>query len=148
MSVIDRRKIVLGSEDHRKWVGSLVATSRPGSVVTIDPPRRTIDQNSAFHAICGDIAKSGHEWFGKARSQDEWKVLLVSAHASATGTGCDMVQGLEGELVQLRESTAAMDKARSSSLIEYTVAWCVSHDIKLRDAEGWLAEPTRLAAND
>ena len=146
MSAPDRRKLVLGSETHRQFVGSLVATSPPGSVVTIDPPRRTLDQNAFFHSLCGDIAKSGYEWFGKRRTQTEWKVLLVSAHASATGTGCDMVQGLEGELVQLRESTAEMDKPRSSSLIEYTISWCASHDIKIRDADGWLAERERLSA--
>ncbi len=127
----ERRKIVLGSETHRQFVGTLVATSSPGCIVTIDPPRRTINQNDAFHALCGDIAAAGIEWFGKKRTAEEWKVLLVSAHSSATKQGCDMVQGLEGELVQLRESTARMSKARGSSLLEYATAWAVSHGVKL-----------------
>lgn len=130
---MERRKLILGSETHRQFVGALVATSPAGYIVTIDPPRRTINQNAAFHALCGDIAASGFEWFGKKRTAEEWKVLLVSAHSSATKQGCDMVQGLEGELVQLRESTARMSKARGSSLLEYATAWAVSHGIKIKD---------------
>lgn len=133
--MIERRKIVLGSDTHRKFVGSLVASLDAGCMVTIEPPGRTLSQNDAFHAICDDIAKSDVEWFGKRRSAEEWKVLLVSAHSSATKHGCDMVQGLEGELVQLRESTARMSKERASSLLEYTVAWCASHGVTLKDGQ-------------
>ena len=108
-----------------------VMAAEQGMVVTIRKPNRTLDQNAKFHAMCDDIAKAGVQWFGRARSAEEWKVLLVSAHAAATGRGCEMVQGLEGELVQVRESTAAMTKDRSSSLIEYTIAWAAKQGISL-----------------
>lgn len=53
--------------------------------------------------------------------------------------GADMVPGLESEFVNLRESTANMSVARSSSLIEYVVAWCAMNDVRLpayeREAE-------------
>jgi hypothetical protein len=42
-----------------------------------------------------------------------------------------MVPGIEGEFVNLRESTARMSKARGSSLIEYTLAFVAMHDIKI-----------------
>jgi hypothetical protein len=51
----------------------------------------------------------------------------------ATKQGAEMVPGIEGEFVNLRESTARMSKARSSSLIEYTLAFCASNNIKLTD---------------
>lgn len=119
----------------RRLAINAIASAEDGMVVTLRKPKRSLDQNAKFHAICDDIAKSKIEWFGRPRSPEEWKVLLVSAHAAATGKGCEMVQGLEGELVQVRESTAAMTVARGSSLIDYAVAWATQHGIKLRDYE-------------
>lgn len=95
---------------------------------------RTLDQNAKFHAMCEDVAKQA-EWAGKKRTKDQWKVLFVSAHAIATGRGAEVVEGLEGELVNIRESTAAMSKARLSSLIEYVTAWCSENEVKLREIQ-------------
>lgn len=117
----------------RRLAINAIAGAEDGMVVTLRKPKRSLDQNAKFHALCDDIARSRIEWYGRSRTAEEWKVLLVSAHSAATGKGCEMVQGLEGELVQVRESTAAMTVARSSSLIEYTVAWATQHGITLRD---------------
>lgn len=101
--------------------------------VRITDEIRTLDQNAKFHAICDDVAKSGAEWAGKQRTAEQWKVLFVSGHAIATKEGAEIVPGLESEFVNLRESTARMSKARSSSLIEYTLAFCASKGIFLHD---------------
>ena len=95
--------------------------------------RRSLDQNSILHAICGDISKSGMEWAGKVRSPSDWKALLVSAHAVATGRPGEVIQGLEGELVAIRESTARMSRERASSLIEFSLAWAAQNEIPLND---------------
>lgn len=91
---------------------------------------RNLDQNAKFHAICHDLAKSGLKWAGKPRSLEEWKALLVSGHAVATGKGGEVVPGIEGEFVCIRESTAQMSKDRSSSLIEYAIAFAASNGIE------------------
>lgn len=104
-----------------------------GYVVTFSEPKRNLPQNALFHAICTDIAKSGHEWAGAPRSAEQWKVLLVSGHAEATREGSDLVLGIEGELVNLRESTALMSKRRSSSLIEYALAFCAQEKIPVKN---------------
>lgn len=103
-------------------------------VVRIVKQTRSLEQNAKFHAICEDMERAGAEWAGKPRTAEQWKVLLVSAHAEATKQGSELVQGLEGEFVNVRESTAAMNKSRSSSLIEYSQAYCVTHGIPLRTA--------------
>lgn len=90
--------------------------------VRVGPETRTGEQNAKFHAMAGDFAKAGMQWAGKPRNLKQWKVLLVSGHAMATGEGSDMVPGLEGEFVNLRESTAAMSRRRGASLIDYTQA--------------------------
>jgi len=83
------------------------------------------------------VAAAGIPWAGKNRTATEWKVLLVSGHAVATKQGSDMVPGLEGEFVNLRESTAHMSIARASSLIEYTLAFCAAHEVPIRGAQQW-----------
>ena len=97
--------------------------------MTVKPAKRTLDQNAYFHSICYDIAKSGTKWAGKPRTPEQWKVLLVSGHSVATKEGGDIVPGIEGEFVSLRESTASMTKARGSSLIEYALAFCALNEI-------------------
>jgi len=60
-------------------------------------------------------------------------VLLVSGHAVATKEGADMVPGMEGEFVNLRESTALMSVRRAASLIEYSIAFCAINRIELSE---------------
>ena len=127
----DKRIYKLVHDTARKLAAAQCQLAPDGWVVEIKPATRTLDQSAKFHAICGDIAKSGIHWAGKPRTAAQWKCLLVSGHAVATGYGSDVLPGIEGEFINLRESTALMSKKRSSSLIEYAIAFCVEHSIKL-----------------
>ena len=89
----------------------------------VSEPNRTSDQNRRFHAMVGDIARSVQTWAGKRRTEAQWKVLMVSGHATATAEGSEIVPGLEGEFVSIRESTALMSVKRGASLISYVQAW-------------------------
>jgi hypothetical protein len=77
-------------------MGSLWAKLKPaleaGKEFTLEirPLTRTLDQNAKFHAICSDVARSGHQYMGKARDSASWKTLFVSGHAVAFG---DAVSG-------------------------------------------------------
>ena len=108
-----------------------------GWFVRIVPPTRSLDQNAKFHAAVADIAKAMPEWNGQKMTEDDWKALLVVSHAIATrGEAPRIVPDLENSgYVQLRESTASMSVARSSSLIDYTVAWATAKGIKLKEGE-------------
>lgn len=110
-----------------------VANAPDGWVVRVGPPRRSLDQSALFHALCGQIAKAKPEWAGMTMDAESWKALLVVSHAAATTEGgVRLVPDLEGSgLVQLRESTATMSKARASSLIEYVQAWAAGQGIEL-----------------
>ncbi len=101
-----------------------------GYVVTIAEPTRTLDQNSLLHPILTEISKQAL-WMGKKHQMLQWKTLMVSGHAVATGQPVEMTVGIEGEVVNLRESTAAMSKKRFSSLVEYVLSWCAENDILL-----------------
>lgn len=138
----DRRLFILSHPTARNNAMHAVAHAPDGSVVTIGPAKRTDGQNERYHAIVGDIAKSGLEWMGKRRTPAQWKVLTVSGHSIATGEGAEIVPGLEGEFVNLRESTALMSIKRGSSLIEYTTAFALNNGVLLRDPR--IAVPERI----
>jgi len=131
---MDKRTIILAHDIARQTALQAVKEAPDGYAVVIQERNRTLDQNAKFHAICSDLAKSGIERAGRQRTLLEWKVLLVSGHAVATNTPAEIVPGLEGEFINLRESTANMGKKRGSSLIEYSLAWCAMHDVRLKEA--------------
>lgn len=94
--------------------------------------RRTPSQNQMFHGICSCLAKARTEWAGKPRTADEWKLLLISGHAIVTRAENEIVKGLEGELINLRESSSKMHKDRANSLISYSLAWCAMHGVVVK----------------
>lgn len=113
-----------------RWAKSMLMAEHR-LVLEVRTEKRSNEQNAKFHAICSDIARARVEWAGKARTAAQWKVLLVSGHAVATKEGAEIVPGLEGEFVNIRESTALMSRARGSSLIEYTLAFCADKGVTL-----------------
>ena len=131
---------ILAHDTARNRAIQAAQVAPEGWQVIIKPATRTTDQNAKFHALCSDIAKSGHPWAGKKRTAAQWKVLLVSGHAIATKEGAEIVPGLEHEFVNLRESTALMSKKRGASLIEYTLAFCVEQGIQINNYERALHE--------
>ncbi len=131
--MVDRQTFILVNDKVRANAKNAVASAPADFVVTLAPRTRTNDQNAMFHAICGDIAKSGFKFAGKARPAKVWKVLLISAHAAATDEGNEVVPGLEGEFVNIRESSALMSVRRAASLITYTLAFCDTNGIALTE---------------
>ena len=117
--------------EARRRAAAYCMIAPEGSIAEFKDASRSLDQNAKFHALCSDVAKSGAKWMGKTRTAQQWKVLFVSGHAIVTGTEADVVPGLEGEFINIRESTAAMSKKRGSGLIEYVLAWCAGNDVKI-----------------
>lgn len=103
-------------------------------VIEIKEQGRSLPQNALFHSICGELAKSGFKFAGKERNLEAWKVILISGHSKATEGDGEVVAGIEGELIALRESSSKMSVKRMVSLVEYAQAYCAMSGIKLRDA--------------
>ena len=131
-------KYTITGDIARQAIHKAVDSAQIGEVVSIGQPTRSSEQNAMLHPLLTDISNQ-KEWMGKKRTMLQWKVIMVSAHAIATGEPAEMVIGLEGEVVNLRESTASMSKKRFSSLMEYVLAWGANNGVKF-------SEPERFAA--
>lgn len=125
----EKRTIILAHPEARSNAHKAIDEAPQGHVVTIKPPGRNLEQNALFHSICSDLAKSELKWMGKKRTAEEWKTLIVSGHSVATKEGAEMVPGIEGEFLNLRESTARMSKKRASSLIDYASSFLAQNGL-------------------
>ena len=144
---MEKQRYILISDQVRQNAMRAVHTAPAGYAVTVSPATRSTDQNAKFHAICSDLAKSHLMWAGKRRSLEEWKVLLISAHSVATSTKGEVIPGLEGEFVAIRESSARMSVARAASLITYALAFCDTNGVQLTETmnAGFLEHERRVA---
>jgi hypothetical protein len=144
---MEKQRYILISDQVRQNAMRAVHIAPAGYAVTVSPATRSTDQNAKFHAICSDLAKSPLLWAGKRRSLEEWKVLLISAHSVATSTKGEVIPGLEGEFVAIRESSARMSVARAASLITYALAFCDTNGVQLTETmnAGFLEHERRVA---
>ena len=115
-----------------EFIRELPTDEKNPLVVKIQPMTRSLEQNAKLHAMLSDISKNA-TWNGERLDIYAWKNLLVSAHSIATGEPSKMVIGIEGEVINLRESTAQMNVKRLASLIEYVQAWGVENGVKFND---------------
>lgn len=129
------QRFVLINDRVRGNALKAIQSAPAGFTVSLSEPKRTNDQNAKFHAIVGDLARSHVKWAGKSRTPEEWKALLISGHAVATKSSGEVIPGLEGEFVAIRESSANMGVRRAASLIEYTLAFCHDHGVELLQTE-------------
>lgn len=102
-------------------------------ILEVKPRTRSLDQNAKLHAMFSDFARSGLPFAGKTRSLEEWKVILISGHSIATGGKGEVIAGIEGELICIRESSAGMTVSRMASLIEYITAYATEKGVQLSD---------------
>lgn len=103
-------------------------------VVEVREKKRSDEQNAKLHAMLGDIAKQ-KTFNGQKLSIEQWKMIFVSGHRIATGGSAQMAIGLEGEVINLRESTAQMGVRRTASLIEYIRAWAAGNGVEFGGRE-------------
>lgn len=119
---MEKRLFVLAHDRARANAVEFVRTAPAGWKVLVSAPNRTDEASARFHAMCNDVSKQC-TWAGKRRTPVQWKVLFVSGHAVATQEETEIIPGLEGEFLNVRESTTQMSQRRMLSLIAYVRAW-------------------------
>jgi len=119
---VDKQSFVLAHATARNLALEAVRNAPDGYVVEVRPKTRSLEQNARLHALLGECTKT-MKYHGKTLSIEQWKVLFVSAHNIVEGRPVQVIAGIEGEFVNIRESTAKMTVKRLNSLIEYIQAW-------------------------
>lgn len=112
-----------------------ISYAADGMMVEIKPATRSLDQNAMLHAVFTEVSKKA-SFHGRRLTMSQWKTLFISGHAEATGVRTDVVPGLEGEFVNIRESSATMSVSRMSSLLEYVLAWCAMNGVRVEARAG------------
>lgn len=129
---MERQRYHLINESVRANALNAVKSAPDKFIIDIRKPTRKLSQNAKFHTMLADIARQV-QWCGKWLKPEQWKVLLISGHAVATKQEADVLPGLEGEYVNIRESSAQMSVKRMASLIEYTTAWAIGQGVRFTD---------------
>ena len=130
----EKRTYKLVSDQVRAHCIDEIARAPLGKVVIVQDPTRTLEANAKLHAMLTDISKQ-RDYMGKRRDVEFCKGLFVSAHAIATGKPCEIVPGLEGEFIAIRESTATMSGKKLASVIEYIAAWAAHEGVRFSAPE-------------
>jgi hypothetical protein len=114
---------ILAHAEARRRAMAFVADAPEGWVVRVEPPKRSLDQNAALHALLGDIAKRC-TWAGSRHDIDTWKRLLVGAWDRATGQPVVMLPALDGKGIEVVfRRTSSLTRAECSELLEFVSAW-------------------------
>ena len=133
---MDKQKFIISSYANSvaafQWIKSVGFGK--AYILEVKEFTRTDQQNKLLHALFGDLAHQT-KWQNEKLTAEQWKILMISAHTIVTKEPNKMVIGLEGEVVNLRESSAKMSVARLNSLIEYVYAWGVSQGVKFKGDE-------------
>lgn len=118
---------ILSHQQARKNAIEAVRTAPDGMCVSIKHKTRSIEQNSRLWALLNDIATQV-PWHGEKLTAEEWKHLF-----SASLKKQKLVQGLDGGLVVLGQSTSKMTVAELGDLMTIIEAFGANHGVKFGD---------------
>lgn len=120
----DKLIFVMAHDEARRRAMAAVAQAPAGWRITVEPPKRSLDQNAALHALLTEVAERC-EWAGRRWDLDTWKRLLVGAWSRAINDPVLLLPALDGAGVEVVfRRTSTMTKRECSELLEFINAWC------------------------
>lgn len=120
----DKLIFVMAHDEARRRALAAVAQAPAGWRITVEPPKRSLDQNAALHALLTEVAERC-EWAGRRWDLDTWKRLLVGAWSRAINDPVLLLPALDGAGVEVVfRRTSTMTKRECSELLEFINAWC------------------------
>lgn len=119
----DKRLFIMAHAEARRRALQAVAEAPEGWRVTVEPPKRTGDQNAALHAAIGEIADRC-EWAGRKWDIETWKRLLVGAWDRANKEPVVMLPALDGQGVEVVfRRTSKLTRRECADLMAFIDAW-------------------------
>jgi hypothetical protein len=123
----DALRYTLIDDARRKSAEAAVRQCPQGYVVTIAPPKRSLEQNALLWACLSELSKRV-PWDGQRLTPEEYKDLLTACLRKQK-----VVRGIDGGLVFLGARTSKMDKAELSDLIELIMSFAAERGIVLNE---------------
>lgn len=110
-------RFALNGKWARERAYKTVLNAPDGYIVTVEEPRRTIDQNSRLWAMLSDVAMS--KPMGRMHSPEEWKCIFMSA----CGWEVAFLPGLDGRFLPYGYRSSKLTKKQMGDLMNFIEAW-------------------------
>ena len=123
-----RKTLKLTGDIARQAACRYIMQAPDGYTVTIGEQSRSAEANARLHAMISDVADQ-LEYMGRKRSLEFWKGLFVSGWEIATGQKPEIVAGIEGEFINIRNSTTKLSGRKIAELMQYIEAYGVSNGV-------------------
>lgn len=123
----DGYTMILGG--NRKNTYRVIDAAPNGSVVTVKPPRRTIDQNARMWALLSEISLAKPE--GRILTPDVWKSIFM--HALDHAQRFEMALDGQG-MVPVGFRTSKLSKEQMGDLMNMIEEYGARHGVQFREA--------------
>jgi hypothetical protein len=117
-------KVILSSEFYRSRARHLIDKAPAGYVMTLDEPKRTLDQNNKLWAMLTDISVAMP--LGRRHTPDDWKAIFMNA----CGWECQFVEGLDGRPFPKGFRSSHLTKSQMGDLINFIQAFGDEHGVR------------------
>jgi hypothetical protein len=132
--VSDKRLFILAHPEARRRAMACVAEAPAGHVVTVQEPRRNLEQNALLWVLLQAFADQ-LEWPINGRmcrlEPEEWKDILSAAFRRETQR---VAPGIDGGMVLLGLRTSKMGKREFGEFLEFVQATAADRGVELEEA--------------
>ena len=127
----EKQLFVMAHDEARRRAVAAVVEAPAGWRVTVEPPKRNLDQNALLWVLLSAFADQ-LEWPVNGRmvklTADDWKDLLTAAYRRETQR---VAMGIDGGMVMLGMRTSKLNKREFAELIEFIQSVAVDRGVEL-----------------
>lgn len=127
----ERKQFFMVHHEARRRAMSAVAEAPEGWRVTVEPPKRNLDQNALMWVLLEAFSRQ-LQWPVNGRmvqmEPEDWKHVLTAAFRKETAR---LAMGLDGGVVMLGSRTSAFTKPQMAEFIEFVQAVAVDRGVEL-----------------
>lgn len=110
-------RFVLNSAFARKRAATAAMNAPDGYILSVEEPKRTLDQNSRLWAMLSDVAMSKPQ--GRMHTPEEWKCIFMAA----CGWEVAFLPGLDGRFLPYGYRSSKLTKKQMTDLQDFIQAW-------------------------
>jgi hypothetical protein len=126
---MSRALLTLRCADDRAKACQWISKAPPGTRVTFNAAKRSVDQNSKMWAMLTDVATQ-LQWYGKTLKPADWRYVFLDALKRELR----IVPNIDGTgFVNLGQSSSDLSKEEMSGLIELIHAFGANHGVVFHD---------------